>query len=77
MKITDNPCQGCEKRNAECRLTCGRYKVYHTAKMKEYAKRRTEAIKEANLYDYIRTTIAKRRRGTVKYTPVKNGGRKK
>ena len=77
MKLTDNPCRGCEKRTAECRLTCARYKVYHTAKMKEYEKRRAEAQKQADVFDYVRQTIYKRRKHLIKYTPVKNGGRKK
>lgn len=74
VKITDNVCKDCEKRTPECRLTCGRYKVYHAAKMKEYEKKRLECQYRNDITGHIRETIDRREKRLTKYTPPKNGG---
>lgn len=76
MKLTDNPCRNCKKRSADCRLSCARYKVYHTAKLREYEKRKKDFQAEADMAAHISDAISKRRRHTVRYTPPKNGGTK-
>ena len=38
MQVPD-PCYKCEKRTLECRLTCGKYKIYHALKLKDYEQR--------------------------------------
>lgn len=70
MKITDNPCMGCVKRTAECRLSCGRYKVYHAAKMNEYGKRMAEMKEQYNLHDHFRMRKNKIRKREIKFTPT-------
>ena len=76
MRLTDNPCKDCIKRTAECRLSCARFKVYDAAKRKEYEKHRIEAQRNSDIYGYIRDTIRKRKKGSIKYTPPKNEGNK-
>ena len=73
MKITDSLCRDCGKRTAECRLSCGRYKVYHSAKMKEYEKRRKLYEEHEAIIEHIGRAIEQRRRRNVNYTPKKNG----
>lgn len=77
MRLTDNSCKDCIKRTAECRLSCARFKVYDTAKRRQYEKRRIEAQKNSDIYGYIRDNIRRCKRGTVKYTPPKNDGNNK
>lgn len=73
MKIIDCPCRGCGKRTVNCRISCGRYKVYHTAKMKDYAKRRKEYQAARDIAGHIGDAILRAKRRSVKYTPKKNG----
>lgn len=77
MKITDCPCRGCSKRAADCRLSCGRYKVYHTAKTKEYAEKLKEKAANCAIADHRIAVLEKRRKRSIKYTPKKNGAVKK
>lgn len=72
MKLTNCSCRNCEKRTAECRLSCGRYKVYHTAKMNEYEERRKQHEEETAMCDHIAKLKERQRRRSVKYT-VKRG----
>lgn len=77
MKLTNCPCRGCSKRTPDCRLSCGRYKVYHAAKMKEYEKRLAEYKARSDLYGHIQKAVERAKKRTIKYTPVKNGALKK
>lgn len=77
MKLTNCPCRNCEKRTAECRISCGRYKVYHTAKMKEYEERKKLSDQYTAINDHIIKTKERCRKGSAKYTPKKNGTLKK
>ena len=70
MKVTDNPCMGCERRTAECGLSCVRYKVYHTAKMKEYDERKKAQTEQYNLHDHFRSRKNKIRKREIKFTPT-------
>lgn len=77
MKLTNCPCRGCSKRTPDCRLSCGRYKVYHAAKMNEYEKRLAEYKERSDICCHISEAIERSRKRTIKYTPVKNGQIKK
>lgn len=77
MKITDCPCRGCGKRAADCRLACGRYKVYHTAKVKEYEERQKKSAAVSAIAEHCVSVTEKRRKRSIKYTPKKNGAIKK
>lgn len=74
MRITDNPCRNCTKRSAECRLNCARYKVYHTAKLKEYDKRKKERQQRSDIICHVLDTISKSKKRNIKHTPHKNDG---
>ena len=77
MILTNNPCRYCEKRTPDCRLSCGRYKVYHTAKMREYDKRLAEYKERSDICEHIQAAVERAKKRTVKYTPEKNGSFKK
>ena len=77
MILTNNPCHYCEKRTPDCRISCGRYKVYHTAKMKQYEKQRKEREAEAAVMEHFSRSIERVRKRLVKMTPIKNGALKK
>lgn len=77
MRLTECPCRGCEKRTVECRLSCGRYKVYHTAKLKEYEKRKKANEEGNSVKEHIIAVKNRYRKGSIKYTPKKNGAIKK
>ena len=61
MKLTRCPCWDCQKRSVDCRLNCGRYKVYRYAKSKEYAQRLEERIETDASFER-RMLMEKRRR---------------
>lgn len=71
MKITDNPCKGCSKRTAECRLSCGRYKVYHTAKMNEYKIRRKKVEAHEAIVDHFCRRKERIENRSIRFTPTK------
>lgn len=77
MRLTECPCRYCEKRTAECRLSCSRYKVYHTAKLREYEERRKLNEAGAAVNEHIIALKDKCRKRSVRFTPKKNGGLKK
>ena len=73
MKITQHLCYNCQKRTADCRLTCGSYKVYHAAKMKEYEERKREReLADDSIEHVIRSSDRRRRR--IGYTNVNRKG---
>ena len=71
------PCYKCDKRTLECRLTCGKYKIYHALKLKEYEQRAQRGQAKSDICGHIRKTIYMRNKRSVKWTPPKNDGIKK
>lgn len=75
MKI-HNPCHDCTKRSAFCRLECARYKVYHTAKLREYERKRKERELENDYHDIVKRLIIRKERQCVSFTPRTYGKHK-
>lgn len=71
MRITDNPCRYCEKRTAECRLTCVRYKVYQTAKQKEYKERRKRVEEHEAIVNHFCRRKERIENRSIRFTPTK------
>ena len=76
MQVPD-PCYKCDKRTLECRLTCGKYKIYHALKLKEYERRLKICQAKSDIVGHISKSIYMRKKRSVKYTPPKNDGLKK
>ena len=76
MRVPD-PCYKCDKRTLECRLTCGKYKIYHALKLKDYEQRLKKWQARSDIEGHISKTIYMRNKRSVKYTPPKNDGIKK
>ena len=54
MRETPCPCkQDCPNRNAHCRMSCMKYKIYEHMKGKEYEERQKQREKDALEYSYV------------------------
>ena len=71
--ITKNPCYLCPKRSTYCRLSCGKYKVYHSAMMKIYIERAKKTSGPYAAYLLSNEKYEKRRRHSISFAPVTNG----
>jgi len=67
MKI-QNPCRNCTKRSTFCRIECVRYKVYHTAKLREYERKRKERAVEDDYQEIVKQLIVRKERHCVSFT---------